>query len=296
MRTQEAGTLVSASELVTVSDYFSFVGADPQGHVAFALDNNRGRDGSAYQAEHFYAVLHDEHQGWMKVFGTGRYENTNHALLTIPDSPFFQFVGHPATGLTITSPVNQLTLRLDAIPERFVLADDETIFSMGSAAAQLTWKERVIPGRIIYEYLVKKHFNLMTRRSLKGLGEFQGLYLLAGEASDLYVQRSLMQLTVAGTPPLLGFWVPGSQTEQLDQMRFEVPKHALAFGTYRWPTAWHVSWQGSKGLAEASVSLLTRKPLGNWVLAGFSMGIVSGKLSYDNQQIPLYGLAELFMM
>lgn len=232
----------------------------------------------------------------MPVSGVGRYENTYHALLAIPDSTFFQFVGHPATGLTITSPVDQLTLRLDAIPERLVLADDETIFSMGSAAAQLTWKERVIPGRVIYEYLVKKNFNLMTRRSLKGLGAFQGLYLLAGTASDLYVQRSLMKLTVAGMPPLLGFWVPGSQTEQLDQLRFEVSKHALAFGTYRWPTAWHVRWQGSKGPAEASVTLSTRKPLGNWVLAGFSMGIVSGTLSYDGQQLPLYGLAELFMM
>ncbi len=65
MNTQNAGTLVSASDLVTVSDYFSFVGADEQGHVAFAIDNNRGRDGNAYQAEHFYAVLHDEHHGWM---------------------------------------------------------------------------------------------------------------------------------------------------------------------------------------------------------------------------------------
>ncbi len=296
MNTQNAGTLVSASDLVTVSDYFSFVGADEQGHVAFAIDNNRGRDGSAYQAEHFYAVLHDEHHGWMHVSGIGRYENTNHALLTIPDSSFFQFVGQPATGLTITSPVNQLTLHLDAIPERLVLADDETIFALGSAAAQLTWKERVIGGRVIYEYLVKKNFNLMTRRSLKGLGAFQGLYLLAGTASDLYVQRSLMKLTVAGMPPLLGFWVPGSQTEQLDQLRFEVLKHALAFGTYRWPTMWHIRWQGSKGLAEASVTLSTRKSLGNWVLAGFSMGMVSGKLSYDGQQIPLYGLAELFMM
>ncbi len=176
MSTQNASTLVSASDLVTVSDYFSFVGADSQGHVAFAIDNNRGRDGNAYQSEHFYAVLHDEHHGWMHVSGIGRYENTNHALLTIPDSSFFQFMGQPATGLTITSPVNQLTLRLDAIPERLLLADDETLFSMGSAAAQLTWKERVIPGRVIYEYLVKKNFNLMTRRSLKGLGAFQGLY------------------------------------------------------------------------------------------------------------------------
>jgi hypothetical protein len=296
MSTQDAGTLVSASDLVTVSDYFSFVGADEQGHVAFAIDNNRGRDGSAYQAEHFYAVLHDEHHGWMKVSGIGRYENTNHELRPIPDSSFFQFVGQPATGLTITSPVNQLALRLASIPERLALSDDETIFSMGSAAAQLTWKERVIPGRVIYEYLVKKNFNLMTRRSLKGLGAFQGLYLLAGMASDLYIQHSLMKLTVAGTPPLLGFWVLGGQSEQLDQLRFEVPKHALAFGTYRWPTRWHIRWQGSKGLAEASVTLSTRKPLGNWLLAGFSMGIVSGKLSYDNQQIPLYGLAELFMM
>ena len=296
MNTRNAGTLVSASDLVMVSDYFSFVGADEQGRVAFAIDNNRGRDGNAYQAEHFYAVLHDEHHGWMQVSGIGRYENTNHALLTIPDSSFFQFEGQPATGLTITSPVNHLTLRLDTIPERLVLADAETLFSMGSAAAQLTWKERVIPGRVIYEYLVKKHFNLMTRRSLKGLGAFQGLYLLAGTASDLYVQHSLMKLAVAGTPPLLGFWVPGSQSEQLDQLRFEVSKHALAFGTYRWPTMWHIRWQGSKGLAEASVALWTRKPLGNWVLAGFSMGIVSGKLSYDGQQIPLYGLTELFMM
>jgi hypothetical protein len=206
MSTQDAGTLVSASDLVTVSDYFSFVGADEQGHVAFAIDNNRGRDGSAYQAEHFYAVLHDEHHGWMKVSGIGRYENTNHELRPIPDSSFFQFVGQPATGLTITSPVNQLALRLASIPERLALSDDETIFSMGSAAAQLTWKERVIPGRVIYGYLVKKNFNLMTRRSLKGLGAFQGLYLLAGMASDLYIQHSLMKLTVAGTPPLLGFW------------------------------------------------------------------------------------------
>ena len=97
-------------------------------------------------------------------------------------------------------------------------------------------------------------------------------------------------------PPLLGFWVPGGQSELLDQLHFEVPKHALALGTYRWPTRWRIRWQGSKGLAEASVTLSTRKPLGNWVLAGFSMGIVSGKLSYDDQQIPLYGLAELFMM
>ncbi len=110
------------------------------------------------------------------------------------------------------------------------------------------------------------------------------------------IQHSLMKLTVAGMPPLLGFWMPGGQSAQLDELHFDVSKHTLAFGTHRWPTSWHIRWQGSKGLAEASVAISTRKPLGNWVLAGFSMGIVSGKLSLDGQQIPLYGLAELFMM
>src|SRR6266571_354272 len=54
----------STSTLIYVSDYFSFVGADQVGRVAFALDNNRRRDGEAFQAEHF-VVLHDERKGWM---------------------------------------------------------------------------------------------------------------------------------------------------------------------------------------------------------------------------------------
>jgi hypothetical protein len=54
---------IPTSSLLYVSDYFSFVGQDSQGPVDFALDNNRGRDGDDYQAEHFL-VLHDEKTGW----------------------------------------------------------------------------------------------------------------------------------------------------------------------------------------------------------------------------------------
>jgi hypothetical protein len=105
----------STSTLIYVSDYFSFVGQDSQGHVAFALDNNRGRDGEAYQAEHF-VVLHDERRGWMKVAGNGPYENGSKELKAIPDSPVFRFQGTPLTGMTITSKPNELTLRIEAIP------------------------------------------------------------------------------------------------------------------------------------------------------------------------------------
>lgn len=67
------------------SDYISFVGSDSQGHVAFALDTNRGQDGKEFQAEHF-AVLHDEQKGWIEVIGSGSYNNVHHELKSIPDS------------------------------------------------------------------------------------------------------------------------------------------------------------------------------------------------------------------
>lgn len=106
-----------ASTLLYVSDYFSFVGQDSEGHVALALDNNRGRDGEAYQAEHF-VVLHDERHGWMNVTGNGPYENGSQELKAIPDSTFFQFQGTPLTGMTIASEPNRLTLRIEVIPQR----------------------------------------------------------------------------------------------------------------------------------------------------------------------------------
>lgn len=48
------------------SDYFSFIGRDAVGFVAFALDNNRGVEGSHYQAEHF-GVLYDQKSGWERL-------------------------------------------------------------------------------------------------------------------------------------------------------------------------------------------------------------------------------------
>lgn len=299
MSAQEPGALIAASDRVYVSDYLSFVGADAQGHVAFAIDTNRGRDGGVYQAEHLYVVLHDEYRGWIDVAGAGRYENTKRELLPIPDSPAFQFLGKPETGLTIESAANRLSLRIDPVVERVRHADGGTIFSLGSAPAVLAWRERVIHGRLIYEYLVKRDFNLMTRRSLKGLAEFQGLYLLAGGADDLYIQSVRKQ---HGEGPFallgdrLGFAVRGDRSERLGELRFAATKHALAPGAYRWPTAWRVDWHGGEGPASLALRLLTRKQIGNWFLAGFSMGIAAGELSSGGRKTPVYGLAELLML
>jgi hypothetical protein len=225
------------------------------------MDNNRGRDGERYLAEHLYIVLHDERERWINLTGQGRYAPPNLDPLPLPDSPAFQFIGTPATGLTIASPTNDLTLAVEPIIERVPRGDDATIFVMGSAAATLTWRGRTIPGRLIYEYLVRRGFNLMSRRSLKGLAEFQGLYLFAGAVDDVYVQavrkpHGAGVFTVVGDR--LGFTVRADGAEEMRQIAFRATKHVLAFGLYRWPTAWRVTWEGNAGPAILTVRLVTR--------------------------------------
>lgn len=38
-----------------------------------------------------------------------------------------------------------------------------------------------------------------------------------------------------------------------------------------------------------------RKRIANWVIGGFSMGIVKGELHYAGKRQPIYGFAELIM-
>lgn len=282
------------STLIYVSDYFSFVGADSQGSVAFALDNNRGRDGEAFQAEHF-VVLHDERKGWMNALGSGPYDNLKKELDRIPDSPSFQFTGDPEAGLTISSKPNQLILRINPIPMRHHRTDGKSRVWMGSASAVLTWQGRTIRGRVIYEYLAMPDFNRLTRTYFGLWKEFQGLYLLLDGTGDVYLhsQQSERLAPVSGT--LVGFAVMNEATDYLNDLDVTVVNREFALGFYRWPTEWRVTWRGNNGPASMTLTLSERKGIANWVIGGFSMGIVRGELSYDSRTWPLYGLAELLM-
>jgi hypothetical protein len=284
----------SASTLVYVSDYFSFVGTDQQGRVAFALDNNRGRDGDAYQAEHFVA-LHDERKGWVNVAGNGRYDNAGKELSRIPNSPFFQFEGTPETGLTATSVTNDLTLKIDPIPQRTRRTHEQSVIWMGSAPAVLTWQGRTIPGRVIYEWLIMPDFNRLTRTYFRLWNDFQGLYLLAGKDGDIYLhsQRSERLAPLVGR--LVGFAVFNEETDPVNDLRVEVLASDWALGFYRWPTAWGITWNGAHGPASMTLRLSDRTKIANWVIGGFSMGIVQGELVYAGRTWPVYGLAELIM-
>ncbi len=282
------------SSLIYVSDYFSFVGQDDQGHVAFALDNNRGRDGDRYQAEHFL-VLHEEGHGWVKLDGNGFFDNREHGLRTIPDSPFFSFDGSPRAGMTITSAINRLTLRIDAIPQRTGNRHQGAVTWMGSAPAVLTWKDRTLQGRVIYEYVMMPNFNRLTRTYWGMWKEFQGLYLSAGGTGDVYLHSQRSERIAPLVGMLAGFAAFNEASLPMRDLNVDILDRDWAFGFYRWPTAWRVTWTGPQGPAVLTLTQTDRRGIGNWVIGGFSMGIVRGEFVYGGATLEIYGLAELIM-
>jgi hypothetical protein len=283
----------SLPNLVYYSDYFSFVGRDDQGHVAFSIDNNRGKDGEKYQAEHFL-ILHDEREGWVELLGNGKYENKNNELVTIPDSPFFEFGGSPNKGFVIKSRENDLTFATEPIILRVSRRSDEGLYEMGSCGAVLKWKGRTIKGRVIYEYLYKPGFNRLARISLGTLKNFRGLYLMVDSTGDMYFHHR------GGKPssitlPRDGFLVLNGKSEVLPFSEVKVTRSRQAMGFYRWPLAW--KGKISLGSKSASAVIETRdfKVINGWIIGGFAMGIVHGTLEVDGKEYALYGFSELIM-
>ena len=282
------------TSLLYVSDYVSFVGNDAEGRVAFALDNNRGQDGESWQAEHF-VVLHDEHQGWVPLQGSGAYENSTHELQTVPPSSFFQTEGMPQTGMSINSHPNDLTLSIEPIPIRLMREYKGGRYWLGSAAAQLQWNNRTLKGRVIYEYFMMPEFNRLSRTYWGLWKHFQGLYLVVEGLGDLYVhsQESDMIAPLVGT--VSGFFAVHGKTEFLQTLQVTLYDHDQAWGLYRWPSAWGLNWVNKAGAGRARLEIQEFKTMGNWIIGGFGMGIVQGIVHYNGKDYPAYGLAELIM-
>jgi hypothetical protein len=185
---------LQAQKLAYYSDYFSFIGSDDRGRVAFALDNNRGRDGDSWQAEHF-VVLHDEKRGWQVVSGSGPYYNITRQLETIPNSPNFSFVGTASTGLRIRSGSNALELRI--APMKIQIAEKRGLaeYRLGSAEATLIWGARTLTGRIIHEYLFVPAFNRLTRKYAGEFSDFHGIYASIENVGDIYTPERRLLFT-----------------------------------------------------------------------------------------------------
>lgn len=276
------------------SDYFSFIGSDERGSIAFALDNNRGQDGDSWQAEHF-VVLHDEKAGWQAVLGNGPYENTKAELEKIPDSPAFSFQGTAVSGMTIQSKENSLTLKIG--PMKILVARKMGLaeFRLGSAEATMTWQGRTLKGRVIYEYLFIPGFNRLTRKYPGVFNDFHGIYASVEGEGDLYfhTQKS------AFLAPLIekdeGFLFLNDAGHSLKSLSVKVKERSFAAGFYRWPKSWTGSFQAGNESYEFACDLSEKKTIKNWVIGGFSMGIVKGSLTAPDRTWKLYGLGELIM-
>lgn len=282
------------STLIYVSDYISFIGEDDQGHVAFALDTNRGRDGEHYQAEHF-VVLHAEQQGWVNMEGNGQYDNHKKELLSVPDSKAFQFSGTPKTGWTITSRANRLTLSIDPIPNRMSKSDNGGQFWMGSAPGILIWGERTLQGRVIYEFLLMPDFNRLTRTYWSLWSEFQGFYASVQGLGDLYFHSQQSELIAPLVGKVNGFHTMKGETEQFQSLQLKMLESSQGFGFYTWPKKWIANWSGPQGSGTVQLELSEFNRIANWFIGGFSMGIVQGEITYMGQNYETYGLVELIM-
>ncbi len=281
-------------QLSYYSDYFSFIGQDAEGKVAFALDTNRGQDQDTWQAEHF-VVMHDEQTGWQNLEGNGAYPNTNKALSDIPNSDFFSFEGDVVSGIAIHSDANTLTLRTQ--PMETVIHNKKGLsrYLLGSAEATLTWRGRDIKGRVIYEYLFLPAFNRLSRTYSGVFSDFQGFYASLDGQGDLYMhhQKSDFLADLVGFKD--GFVVINGEARQLDSIELAIDHRSLTWGFYRWPMAWRGSLKAGGANYNVSLQLSEKNNIANWVIGGFAMGIVKGQLESSDQRWTVYGLGELIM-
>lgn len=288
---------LALEKLAYYSDYFSFIGRDANGFVAFALDNNRGVDGSKYQAEHF-GVLYDEKSGWVKLLGIGGYENVHRKLEQIPNSPHFAFEGMSETGLVVFSRNNDLSLKIDPIVTRLKEKKPNRTQNWGSAKAILNWKDRIIRGRVIYEQLIYRHWNRLTRIYANTWDNFQGFYLTLG-TGDIKTWRDLYLRSEGegNTRRTKGFVMANGWSGTIHAARFNAYDRAYTWGFYRWPQKWDIEiiLDGTEDTATGKLTLrqISRKNQGNWIIGGFAMTVVEGELRLNGNVMSVFGFVEL---
>ena len=68
------------------------------------------------------------------------------------------------------------------------------------------------------------------------------------------------------------FVIFSETTDAMNDLKVEGFDRELAWGFYRWPTAWPISWTGSHGPAVLAFKQLTRTSVDNWAIGNFSDG------------------------
>lgn len=288
------------SDIATYSDYFSFVGRDETGFVLFAIDCNRDRYRNKYFADIFVA-LHEQHSGFVKIEGGGKYPNPNGELISIPNSEHFNVEESEMGGFQINSIKNDLTLLLDPLTQVTSQGDGSSIYSMRVAAGILKWRGRVLKGRVIEEHLVSttlsKHaglgmFGILLRNSFGGGEGFQGLYLMTDDGRDVYLQNSDMSMKNTNLPKMIGF--VGKMDGKFDiseDLILEIKDRKQGMGIFRRPILWHAKW----GQNELKCRETSYRSFSNWIFGGFGMGTVEGEIVIDGVKHKVYGWSEIII-
>ncbi len=288
------------AEIATFSDYFSFVGIDEIGHVAFAIDLNRDRYQKKYFADTFVA-LHEQHTGFVKLDGRGDHPNPQGELVSIPSSEYFEVTETANGGFQIKGKKDDLALMVDPPTQVTGQSDGSTIYAMRVAGATLNWRGRQLKGRVIIEHLVSTTlskraglgmFGLLLRNSFGGGDGFQGLYLITDDGRDIYIQNSDMNLKNTNLPKMIGFvGIGGGKFDVSENLVLEVSERQQGVGVYRRPVAWKANW----GKNVLNCRETTRKSFSNWFLGGFAMGIVEGEIFIDGVRHKVYGWSEIII-
>jgi hypothetical protein len=282
--------------LLYFSDYFSFVGRDSEGWVHFAIDNNRGRAGETYQADHFI-VMHDERTGWVPLVGSAHYENHEKKLEQIPDSAHFSFRGSLEHGTIMRSASNELVMDVGPVPRVLYRENSDGIFWLGGARASLTWKKRRLEGRVIVEYLQRHNWNRFVADFAANWRNFNGLYLMIGDVADLYVHHHEREGGSDLTGRLVGFasWgVPAA----LDRMDFKVVRtEAADGGQYHWPIEWRVEFHHMAKHYRLSLWKREQLNVAHWGTGGFAMTVAAGVIEANDgsKRHGVIGWAELLI-
>jgi hypothetical protein len=285
---------LQAEKLSYYSDYFSFIGSDARGRVAFALGSSRGRDGDAWQAEHFVA-LHDEKAGWQAVSGNGPYYNITRQLETVPNSPDFLFQGSASTGLKIRSGSNALELRLAPVKVQIAEKRGLAEYRLGSTEATLIWRERTLTGRVIHEYLFVPAFNRLTRKYGNEFSDFHGIYASIENVGDLYIHTQKSAFFSPLIARQAGFLFLKGRGYRLLDMDVSLRKTSFAWGFYRWPARWEGSFAAGPDHFAFSGQVADRMTISSRLTGGSAMAIVKGTLISARETWRLYGLGELIM-
>lgn len=282
--------------LLYFSDYFSFVGKDERGFVMLAHDNNRGRDGDKFQADH-WIVMYDQHDGWIDVVGSEHYENKSKSLEQIPDSQNFSFSGTPQTGIEILSKSNNMHMKVAPLPQTLRREDKDGIFWVGGADAVLQWRGRTLRGRVIFEYLQRHNWNRFTGAFEANWKNFNGFYLLAGNDRDFYMHSHERDWGSDLTGKLVGManWEDAAPlTNLVFKISASVPVPEKRF---HWPEKWEIDFSHHGKDYRLALHTIDRKYVTDWDIGGFAMSIVSGSIESSDRTIlyPVLGWGELLI-